>query len=849
MKQKKLILPIIFLALILAVNMASADTVLNCSGINKPDWYYFGDVGGGAPTLRYDAQSFTPSSNITLDAISFYVAGKTGTPGNANISIYFDNGGDQPYDAFPLNSSCYGDLGGLPTSAWVTYNFSNSSQFCILNASVKYWIVVKTTPGGTGNYYKIGSNNPSDCAGSFSYGTNAPAWTTAGTYDMSIYIFNKTTPGATITPAIGYNANTTTESSYYNQTHAWIYASIGVTDFPSSNTTINLYNTSGLYSSSTGTSNYSYNFTNIPPGNYTLNATATNGTTTINISTSKTYKIYSMSLNITNPSSTGQEVNEYLNITYSTTINPNVSSITSYNISLLNSDLTTNRSLINNTANNSLYWNLFDENLSLGSYAIKIIATNNYSEIVNTTSNLFNFSKNALLNLSAVLTIDNSSIINFSIQIIDNNNTENRSYNTTNGSINIPIIKSRSYTIYLDAPGYALSNETILTNNISHQNHTMNTYTENSVNIHIYDETTNILITDNITITFTQNTTEISNSTTTGTYYQDGLADGTWDIKFSGGNYTLKTYTITVANRSTQNLNAYLSANSQYSIFNIIDFDSSAVIEGASFTQSKIINGSWTVITTKSSDITGRIQFDYLPYVKYQFLISATGYDDNLFYLDPVLFSTYNIRMTKTTTLSPTNTPDYLGIYISYYNNNTGDTTWNIGSNNTLIWIISSPIGSLEKYNITIELPQGINISQNGSLANGEQFTQNFTINSTNTSDRLIINYCYESTTSYAKCFRFPYTIIGVYANTSMIANKDQTYGLGVFERVLLVTIIVLFVGGVVFIYGGAISGLVVTLFIYGFTLSTGFVTIWMIFPSLFVGFILIVATSKGGGS
>jgi hypothetical protein len=847
--KKTLLITIMILTMILAIDLASADTVLNCSGINKPDWYYFGDVGGGAPTLRYDAQSFTPSSNISLDAISFYIAGKSGTPGNVNVSLYFDNGGDQPYDSFPLNSSCYGSIGGGVTSAWNTYNFSNNSQYCILNASVKYWIVIKTAPGGGSNYYKIGSNNPSDCAGSFSYGTDTPGWTTAGTYDMSIYIFNKTIPGATITPAIGYNANTTTESSYYNNTHGWIYSSFAVTDFPSSNTTIKLYNTSGLYSTITGLSNYSYNFTSLPPGNYTLNATASNGTTTINISTSKIYKIYSMILNISNPSTTGQEINEYLNISYVTNIDPNVSTIIGYNISLLNSDLSNNRSLINNTANNSLNWNVFDENLSLGSYAIKIIATNNYSEIINTTSNLFNFSKNALLNLSAALTIDNSSIINFSVQIIDNNNTENRSYNTTNGSINIPIIKSRSYTIYLDATGYALSNETISTNNISHQNHTMRTYTENSVSINIYDETTNLLITQNITIEFTQNLSDIINTTTTGMYYQDGLADGTWNIKFSGGNYTLKSYTITVANRSTQNLNAYLSANSQYSIFNIIDFDSSAVIEGASFTQSKIINGSWTVINSKSSDITGRVQFDYIPNAKYQFLISATGYDDNLFYLDPVLFSTYNIRMTKTTTLSPTNTADYLGIYISYYNNNTGDTTWNNNNNNTLIWIISSPIGSLEKYNITIELPQGINISQNGILANGEQFTQNFTINSTNTSDRLIINYCYESTTSYPKCFRFPHTIIGVYANTSMLANKDQTYGLGVFERVLLVTIIVLFVGGMVFIYGGAIPGLVVTLFVYGFTLSTGFVTIWMIFPSLFVGFIMIVSTSKGGGS
>jgi hypothetical protein len=79
-----------------------------------------------------------------------------------------------------------------------------------------------------------------------------------------------------------------------------------------------------------------------------------------------------------------------------------------------------------------------------------------------------------------------------------------------------------------------------------------------------------------------------------------------------------------------------------------------------------------------------------------------------------------------------------------------------------------------------------------------------------------------------------------------MLANKNGTYGLGVFERILIITIAVLFVAGTIFIYGGVIPGLLVTLLIYGFSLSTGFVTIWMILPSLFIGFI-IIATRRGG--
>jgi len=40
----------------------------------------------------------------------------------------------------------------------------------------------------------------------------------------------------------------------------------------------------------------------------------------------------------------------------------------------------------------------------------------------------------------------------------------------------------------------------------------------------------------------------------TGIFFIDNLQDGAYNIKFSGGNYTLKSYDVTVADRSTQTL-------------------------------------------------------------------------------------------------------------------------------------------------------------------------------------------------------------------------------------------------------------------------------------------------------
>lgn len=716
--------------------------------------------------------------------------------------------------------------------------------------------------GGGGSVRSTGTPGSGKCGGgnsrlgSSEYGTNATFYGSGGGgaggtgnagagFQGIIIIRYRTISTAT---TIDFNNPTPTNGEiYYNQTTNSINVNISTTNaYTNSNTTIYLYNSTGLKEQITNTTNanFTYLFNNLPSGIYYINSTNNNATNNTNSET-RTFYIYSqMQKGINNPLPGSEQATQYLNITWNaTTINPTESGVTinQYNITLHNSTATIKT--LNTTSTLNYYWDIYSENLSTGEYTINIESTDTKNNKTNQNVS-FNITTNALINITAY-SFTGAQIQNFTINITDLNTNITNSETTNNYTAIINIKKNNAYTLTLDAEEYSYSYLNITSTNETYQNINLTAYTTNSVNIRIYDETTNILITENITITFTQGLIEITNSTTTGTYYQDQLTDGSWNIKFSGGNYTLKTYTITVYNRSNQNLDAYLSSSSQNSIFTIMDFDSSSLIEGASFTQSKLINGSWTIINSKYSDITGRIQFDYIPNNKYQFLITATGYTNNLFYLDPVLFSSYNIRMTKTVTLTPDITPDFLGVHISYYNNLTKDTTWLNQQENTIIWTITSPIGSLEIYNLTITNPPEIIINQNGSLAIGQEFIQNFTINTTNNTARLIIEYCYKSTTSSIKCFKDSYSIIGIYFDTSMIANKDKTYGLGVFERVLIITIAVLFVAGIIFMYAGAIPGLIVVTLIYGFSLSTGFVTIWMIFPSLMIGFIMI-ATKKG---
>jgi hypothetical protein len=640
------------------------------------------------------------------------------------------------------------------------------------------------------------------------------------------------------------NPTPNTNTAQYIITNNTIKTAITVTNGAGLNSTINLYK-EGTGLINTTPNSTSINFTSLNFGTYYINASLINPDTSINASTeTRRIDIYNLNINISSPNNNTQ-INRTLNLIFNSSSTSNLVNITKQNITIrpITDSTIINRTIGNMTgANTNLSWDTFSGSLTLGLWYIFLNSTDTQS---NSESNsiIINLTKDATVNITAKYILDNTTITNFNINITDNTTGIKRTYTSIDNKTEIEITQGRNYNIIMDSPGYAYNTITLLSFNQTYNNYTIYAYTDNSVTINIYDETTGFIITQNITIEFTQNLTDFTNTTITGTYYQAGLSEGSWDIKISGGNYTLKTYTITVANRSTQTLNAYLSSISQTTIFTTMDYDTGLTLPGASIVQSRLINGSWTLIDNKISDISGRVQLTYVPTVKYQFLVTLSGYDTNLFYLDPVLFSTYNIRMTKTTTLTPETTPDYTAVDISFYNNLTGTNKWYFNRSNVLVWIISSPIGSLENYNLTLIYPSG-NHTETGILATGEQFIIPFNITSANSSSRVYVNYCYKSTTSGQKCFINPYSIIGAYDNTSIIANIGNTYGLGIMERAIISTIIILMVGGLFFMVAGFLPGLLISVILMGFLSITGFMTPWMVLPSLFIGIIIIM---KGG--
>jgi len=116
---------------------------------------------------------------------------------------------------------------------------------------------------------------------------------------------------------------------------------------------------------------------------------------------------------------------------------------------------------------------------------------------------------------------------------------------------------------------------------------------------------------------------------------------------------------------SHQNLIAYMTANGSTTIFNVVDSLSSQIIEGASASMYKTINSTWTLISSQNTDITGRVQYTYVPDVEYKFIIDAVGFELRTFFLKP-LFSSYTIRLTPDLVSVP---DENTGAYVYSINN------------------------------------------------------------------------------------------------------------------------------------------------------------------------------------
>lgn len=354
-----------------------------------------------------------------------------------------------------------------------------------------------------------------------------------------------------------------------------------------------------------------------------------------------------------------------------------------------------------------------------------------------------------------------------------------------------------------------------------------------NMTFNIYDEATLALVVENISFQWNNEFMQRATTTTTGTVLAT-LSEGQYTITAGNDNYSLRQFIRTINNETENPMSLYLAKSTDKVVFTIKNVGSGQPIEDASISMYRFINDSWTVVETHESDVTGKAQFTYYKNVEYRFFVSATDYISKEFTLNPILFSEYDVPLEKSP--SSFQVPDYVGVSIGY-----SPRMFYANKVNNFTFFIHSPAGVLISYGYNITYIGGSS-ANSGTSSVGEAWDDSFTIGNTPIGAYLNLTYYYTTTQSGYKSFSFRYEIVNVEigGNTTFIANRQQTYGMGIFERVLLSTIIILIVGGLIGLVAGGFSGLGIALLLMGYFAYIGFVPWWAIYISLFVGFIIL---------
>jgi hypothetical protein len=481
-------------------------------------------------------------------------------------------------------------------------------------------------------------------------------------------------------------------------------------------------------------------------------------------------------------------------------------------------------------------------NLSTGSSQSLLLRVRDAQGInVQTDSQVLNVTKNAQLNLTFYDATTNVSISNFTVNITDLYGSL-ESWTTSGSVLSVDIVKLMNYSLSVDSLNYALTNVSFNSNSSTYQKLNTSLYKTNSVQINVYDESSLALITNvtgggTMNITFIADSGSIAYNTTTGTLFVSNITEGTYEVKFNAPLYAQRSYYLTITNRSTQTLNAYLSQSTINLLLTYVNKETGELIENVGVNVYKIINGSWTAVATGFTDITGRWQVSVTTNTNYRFSSTITGYDDKTFNLNPVIFTAYTVQLTKQQSSSTQLDFSNINVYIL-------NTTFTNNGSNSFSWQISAPSGNLEQYAYSLST-QCKNISSfSGVNAFGGINVDTFNLSCASVTDHVTLKYNYTLTGGELRSFVYTYSIIGNAVDGSFMSNNNEHYGMGLFERILLVVLITIVMAGLITKFSNIVAGLGAGLLIMSYLSYIGFIEWWLIAPTLLVGFILITSWS-----
>ncbi len=291
-----------------------------------------------------------------------------------------------------------------------------------------------------------------------------------------------------------------------------------------------------------------------------------------------------------------------------------------------------------------------------------------------------------------------------------------------------------------------------------------------------------------------------------------------------------------LSNVTRTTLNLYVQDGTSTTTFTLKDKDTQELLNDVYITMYREIDATWTIMESLYSDITGRVRFDYVPEIEYKFLLTKDNYQSYVFYLNPILFSEYDILLVKDITINQSQDYDKVALY--YYPEIFYD-----GIENNFTFMIHSPYDELLGYGYTLTYPGGTTTESGGGIS-GAQLMSNFTITGAESYDRLQLDYYYYTEVAGYRNFTYYYAI--VVGNNTLMSNRDVTYGMGLLERILISVLIVMLVVGVASLVGQPLAGGTLGLLMFGFLSYIGFIPLWAVLLPIAIGLIFIGGDRNG---
>lgn len=741
----------------------------------------------GSDSGKWGDQATFRGSYATENLSSF-------TSGNRTVEFYFYDGGGfssggeciqisvansisfylVEIDDIGINTQCSNTNSG----SWQLYT-STDGQEAITTRTTGSWLPVRMVVDNDHGKAYVSVNNGANTTGTFTAGTNMP------------YL------------KLGHNSG---GSGY------WAFDDLRVCEgsyceYPVEPNTITL-NVNNILNG-TGINTFCVDYT----GNGTGTNCTESGTLTFSqITGTLTFDFYNMT--------------EYFNTTITTEIGgaANIQANTTQGYALIEAyELFTNNQITGFNATNNQITNATTTTTLLlpvntGVNTLSVSVEGNYTNTVSCTGiSLDTASCNAtgiydnLFKINATDALSGNAITGFNVTST-NITLGSDTFETTNGTYNVPLLQSYSWNFFIDAPGYAHANVT-LEANASTNEYEFSLLPTNSIFLYFFDEDTLASITQNVTVEFTDGITTFSNTTSTGEMIASELSPATWELTVSSAGYETRNYFVTVVARSAQDIDVYLlnETTAETTTFTVKDSNDGDVISGATMTMQHNVGGSWVSIDQQETDAFGIAVFDLENNKQYRFIIEASGY------------STKTGEFTRTTgayivTITDTNTQSFT-TYLDDFTYVTAPILVNVGVTNFSI-TTSSPEGKLEWFSVSVVLngttttnnvtgsPSGGTalVSLNLSTFAGEYVLAVYRVKSTSFDDPLVV-----SNNWYIKELAS-----GNYTFTDFMEHyEDEDNGLSFASKGIILTIVAVLLAIAVGAFLGVEAAAVVAAIVY----------------------------------